>query len=133
DVEKPEELFPRLAQRKPGDWHRSWLKHRMSYSIDSLHDVADEVALEEVSSRPAIGENEPEERFQKLLKKARFDEEEPDAKAAAAEAEKAADEKLELETRKKLDYPGIPSAASQFSILLSRRWKIFFRDRGQLW
>ena len=28
DVEQPEDLFPRLAQRKPDDWHRSWQKHR---------------------------------------------------------------------------------------------------------
>ena len=133
DVEKPEELFPRLAQRKPADWHRSWQKHRASYSIDSQRDVADEVALEEVSTPHARGEGETEERFQRLLKKARFDEEDPEAKDDQAEAGKPGDEKLEPETRKKLDYPGTPGAFVQFGILLARRWKIFFRDRGQLW
>jgi ABC-type multidrug transport system ATPase subunit/uncharacterized membrane protein YiaA len=134
DVEKPEELFPRLAQRKPTDWHRSWQKHRVSYGLESQHDDADDVALEEVSSIPAEGESGAEERFSRLLKKARFDEEESDTEKAKADAEKSgAEEKHEVESRKKLDYPGIPGALSQFSILLSRRWKIFFRDRGQLW
>ncbi|MEP6671554.1 MAG: ATP-binding cassette domain-containing protein [Chthoniobacter sp.] len=132
DVAKPEELFPRLAQRKPTDWHRSWQKHRSSYGIDSLRDDADEVALEEVSDVPASGED-TEERFQQLLKKARFDEEEPEKDQAGVETQKVSDEKLEVETRRKLDYPGTPGALSQFSVLLARRWKIFFRDRGQLW
>ena len=35
DVEKPEELFPRLAQRSPDEWHRSWLKHRAPYYAQS--------------------------------------------------------------------------------------------------
>ncbi|MDR3401783.1 MAG: ATP-binding cassette domain-containing protein [Chthoniobacter sp.] len=132
DVEKPEELFPRLAQRQPGDWHRSWQKHRASYSIDSLRNDADDVALEEVSSIPASDEG-TEDRFQRLLQKARFDEEEPQKEQANVETQKVSDEKLEIETRRKLDYPGTPGALIQFSILLSRRWKIFFRDRGQLW
>lgn len=132
DVEKPEELFPRLAQRKPADWHRSWLKHRVSYGLEAQHNTADEVALEEVSRVPAQGE-EAEERFARVQKKARFDEEQSDAEKAEAGKEKADEEKHELETRKKLDYPGTPGALSQFNILLGRRWKIFFRDRGQLW
>jgi ABC-type multidrug transport system ATPase subunit len=135
DVEKPEDLFPRLAQRKPTDWHRSWQKHRVSYGIEAFGDPAGEAALEEVSSRAAAKESEQEEeRFQRLLKKARFDDEEPDADALPAEAaDTSSEEKPEPETRKKLDYPGTPGALSQFGILLARRWKIFFRDRGQLW
>jgi len=134
DVEKPEELFPRLAQRKPTDWHRSWQKHRVSYGLEAQDNVAEEVALEEVSSVPVQGEKEGEEHYARLREKARFDDEESEVEKAEAEKEKAvADEKRELETRKKLDYPGTPGALSQFSILLARRWKIFFRDRGQLW
>lgn len=30
-VDDPEELFPRLASREPGEWHRSWQKHREAY------------------------------------------------------------------------------------------------------
>jgi ABC-type multidrug transport system ATPase subunit len=133
DVEKPEELFPRLAQRKPADWHRSWQKHKGSYGLESAPDAASEAALEKISDVSAADDGDSEARFQKLLKKARFDEEEPEREQSRIETQKVADEKLEIETRKKLDYPGIPGALSQFSVLLSRRWKIFFRDRGQLW
>ncbi|MEI9894509.1 MAG: ATP-binding cassette domain-containing protein [Chthoniobacter sp.] len=129
DVEKPEELFPRLAQRKPADWRRSWQKHRASYRIDS--GVTEAAAHQEASGAEA-GED-TEERFQRLLEKTKFDEEEPEQDQANVETQKVNDEKLEVETRRKLDYAGTPGALSQFSILLARRWKIFFRDRGQLW
>ncbi|MEZ0258995.1 MAG: ABC transporter permease, partial [Chthoniobacter sp.] len=132
DVEKPEELFPRLAQRKPTDWHRSWQKHKGSYGLENASDTAGG-EKKEVHDVPVAEDGDTEERFQQLLKKARFDEEGPETDEAKAIAQKAADEKLEVETRKKFDYPGMPGALSQFSVLLSRRWKIFFRDRGQLW
>jgi len=139
DIDKPEELFPQLAQRKPEDWHRSWLKHRVNYRIGSHDESAADVALEGVSSRAARHGDETEDNFARLVNKAPFDEEEDEAAAKpAAEPEKAVpeekpEEKHEQETRKKLDYPGTPGALSQFGVLLARRWKIFFRDRGQLW
>jgi ABC-type multidrug transport system ATPase subunit len=134
DVENPEELFPRLAQRKPADWHRSWQKHRTQYYAESKLDEADvarEVALEEVSSKPAEEDAETEARFKKLLKKARDDDKSDDD-----EETKPAEVAEEKEPKKKphpYDFPGTPSALSQFAVLLARRWKIFFRDRGQLW
>src|SRR5262249_39469315 len=89
DVQKPEELFPRLAQRKPADWHRSWQKHRASYSIDSQRDVSDEVALEEVSTPVSRAGRETEDNYEHLVKKkARFDEDEPEAKDDKAETKK---------------------------------------------
>lgn len=140
DVEKPEELFPRLAQRKPGDWHRSWQKHRTTYYAQSNldeTDIAREVALEEVSSKPALEDAETEARFRKLLQKAQG----ADDQDEAAEVEKKPeppkeDEHIEKPARKKkspADFPGTPSAFEQFAVLLARRWKIFFRDGGQLW
>jgi len=33
NVDNPEELFPCLTRRGGGEWHRSWLKHRSSYSL----------------------------------------------------------------------------------------------------
>ena len=70
-----------------------------------------------------------------MLAKARFDEEETEGEAppAVEPAAATAPETLAVETRSKLEYPGTPGAFSQFRILLARRWKIFFRDRGQLW
>jgi ABC-type multidrug transport system ATPase subunit len=126
DVEKPEELFPRLAQRKPADWHRSWQKHRLSYGVQAG-------PLE--AELPVAGASGTEERFQRLREKVGDSDDSAEAAgtATAAAEEKLAEEKHELETRKKLEYPGTPGALSQFGVLLARRWKIFFRDRGQLW
>lgn len=141
DVETPEELFPRLAQRKPADWHRSWQKHRSSYYSETKLDaenVPDEVAADGTSSKPSKEDAETEERFKRLLKKARQEDEEPlpdeGVKAkAGAEQEEAAEERHARRKKEPFAFPGTPSAFTQFGVLLGRRWKIFFRDRGQLW
>jgi len=147
DVEKPEELFPRLAQRKAADWHRSWQKHRATYYAQSkmdASDVAHDVALEEVSSKPAQEDAETEARFRKLLQKAQgaLDEDEEEekkpepVKLGEKDLVKDNDEEEEKPARKKKsasEFPGTPSGLSQFAVLLARRWKIFFRDGGQLW
>ena len=141
DVETPEELFPRLAQRKPADWHRSWQKHRSSYYSETKLDaenVADEVALEETTSKPSKEDAETEERFERLLKKARQEDEEPLPDVVVktktgAELEVAAEERHAKRKKEPFEFPGTPSAFTQFGVLLGRRWKIFFRDRGQLW
>ena len=139
DVEKPEELFPRLAKRKPGDWHRSWQKHRTTYYAESQLDAADvakEVALEEVSSKPAKEDAETAERFRKLLKKAQSGDEMDEAPGKVTRIEPTPVKLDEPPARKKMsasEFPGTPSAFEQFGVLLARRWKIFFRDRAQLW
>jgi ABC-type multidrug transport system ATPase subunit len=138
-VETPEELFPRLAQRSPDDWRCSWLKHRQYYSPGSKLDaakVAGEVALEEVSNKPAQEDAETKERFQHLLRKAHVDEDENGAENKGGTPEELKVEAPEKAPRKKKapsEFPGTPSAFTQFGVLLARRWKIFFRDRGQLW
>ena len=131
-VEKPEELFPRLAQRKPEDWHRSWQKHRNTYYAESKLDgdeLADAVALEEVSDRPAAEDEAAKARIEKLLKKAKKDEDQ-DAKDEDDDGEKKPREK---KGGHETEHEGTPSALTQFAVLLARRWKIFFRDRGGLW
>jgi ABC-type multidrug transport system ATPase subunit len=142
DVEKPEDLFPRLAQRKPGDWHRSWQKHRTTYYAQSHLDAAEavkEVALEEASSKPAQEDAETEARFRKLLQKAQSTDEEDEGeerekKAGPSENENEQDgEKPARKKKSPSEFPGTPSAFQQFAVLLARRWKIFFRDGGQLW
>jgi len=141
DVEKPEDLFPRLAQRKPADWHRSWQKHRSSYYSETKLDaesVASEVALEEMTSKPSKEDAETEDRFKRLLKKARQEDEEPVPVEVVksndpADLEAEHEEKHAKKKKAPFDFPGTPSAFTQFGVLLARRWKIFFRDRGQLW
>jgi ABC-type multidrug transport system ATPase subunit len=139
-VENPEELFPRLAQRPPADWHRSWQKYRAAYyakgrlDVDDADLVAREVALEEVSNKPAQEDAEAEERFRRLLEKAQASDEDT-ATAPAPTVEKSGEEPEKPPRKKRApsDFPGTPSAAVQFGVLLARRWKIFFRDRGGLW
>jgi ABC-type multidrug transport system ATPase subunit len=52
-VSDPEELFPRLASRRPEEWHRSWIKHRAAYySAIELGSTSDVEAEPEVESQP---------------------------------------------------------------------------------
>ncbi len=75
-VEKAEDVYPRLAKRKPGEWALSWDKHR-----------------------PAYYEAYPDKPIH------------------------SADVSVSAVT---------PGPAAQFWALFARRWKIFFRDKGQL-
>ena len=136
-VEKPEELFPRLAQRKPEDWHRSWQKHRNTYYAESKLDgdgAADAAELEDVTDRPAAEDEAAKKRIEKLLKKAHGDDGDADAeKGPDDDEDEDGEKKPARKKRKAVEHEGTPSALTQFVVLLARRWKIFFRDRGGLW
>jgi ABC transport system ATP-binding/permease protein len=96
-VDDPEELFPRLAERKPDEWHRSWQKHRAAYYTTARLDTDPVAAPEEhpgESGGSKEGQTEPSPAREKGVP--------------------------------------FPSAVAQFAVLLARRWKLFFRDRGQL-
>ena len=126
-VEQPEDLFPRLAQRQPEDWHRSWQKHGGAYSAVIKPAAADaDAALPEVSAHPSDEDEAARKRVEELLKKARTDDPE------GAEAKKSAKSADAQEDEEDVSEPS-PSAFTQFGVLLARRWKIFFRDRGGLW
>ena len=135
-VEKPEELFPRLAQRKPEDWHRSWQKHRNTYYAESNLDgdeTAEAVAPKDVTDHPAAEDEAAKKRLEKLLKRAQADGDE-DAKKDVDDEDGAEEKKPRRKKEKEaVEHEGTPSALTQFAVLLARRWKIFFRDRGGLW
>jgi ABC-type multidrug transport system ATPase subunit len=143
NVEKPEELFPRLAQRKPGDWHRSWLKHRAAYYAQAKLDTdepASEAPREAAADRPSEADEKARERMEKLLKKAQSDKDEDEDEDEEEENEEEDDEgaaraesKQRRKKKKPTEHAGTPSILVQFGVLLARRWKIFFRDRGGLW
>jgi ABC-type multidrug transport system ATPase subunit len=105
NVEKPEDLFPRLAQRRAEDWHRSWMKHRGPYYAQSGL-TTDDAAPRSSASLPAA-EAAPKTESGKAL---------PDVPPPVLTATVAA----------------MPSVFTQFAVLLARRWKLFLRDRGQL-
>jgi energy-coupling factor transporter ATP-binding protein EcfA2 len=89
-VEDPEELFPRLAARRPEEWHRSWLKHRAVYYSETGFDTPPESVAGEPGETTGEVAGSP------------------------------------VATSR------VPSTLTQFAVLLARRWKLFFRDRGQL-
>jgi len=124
-VEQPDELFPRLAMRSPEDWHRSWLKHRRAYysaaGLETAAHVGEEAAVEK-SDSPQDANDPVEEAPEKVQP------ENPPA-LSADESEKAEPESA---SQHRPEAAATPSVVTQFSVLLARRWKLFFRDRGAL-
>ncbi len=106
DVAHADELFPRLAMRRAEDWHRSWQKNRAAY----YHELEFQIAPKPLTP---IADDKPNQWQQQPVH-------EPGVRDAnPAELRKPADAQT-------------PSAAAQFAVLLHRRWRLFFRDRGQL-
>lgn len=117
-VHDTEEVYPRLASQAADRWHSSWQKHRGSYQkmmernrerlihSGGLH-VPAEVTPDTAVPAPQLENEETED-------------------AAVASKPPANGNLTSPETLR------LPGFFSQFSTLLSRRWRIFFRDRGQV-
>ena len=122
-ITNPADLYPRLAQRKAGDWHRSWEKYRVTYyaqselpPITAAPPVPE--AADEKSGKAELSEDEELERLRKVVE----------------QKEKSSDEKKNAAPAGEPRKPDtvVPNAFVQFGVLLARRWKLFFRDRGQV-
>jgi ABC-type multidrug transport system ATPase subunit len=126
-VEDHENLFPRLAQRRASDWHRSWLKHRnVYYGQSGLGEMPAPASIEpaaggegELASSAGriqlVGEASPEAQPEPTLRKVpRVVSLGPGVPPQAAAV------------------PDMPGVVAQFGVLLRRRWRLFVRDRGQL-
>jgi len=115
-VSDTEEVYPRLASQPSERWHISWQKHRASYQkmLDRNRErLIASGGLHVPVKPPAPVSNDIGV--------------EPDMdipSTASKPAEPAAKTSTEV-----LRLPGF---FSQFATLLSRRWRIFFRDRGQV-
>ena len=152
DVPNVEDLFPQLAKRKGESWHRSWLKHRLAYTAAM---PADPPPLPEdeknVRERPDVADGDKADEAKKLTRlfaemradAASGEKPMPKADTAVLEAVQSALEEKPAEVVQAKDKskeahrepasPDVtPSAMSQLFTLLSRRWKIFFRDRGAI-
>jgi ABC transport system ATP-binding/permease protein len=105
-VSDTEEVYPRLATQSSERWQASWLKHRESYQKMMDRNRARLLASGGLQL-PADAKPEPAPKNE-------------DAQATTTKAN-SAKETLRL-----------PGFFSQFATLLSRRWRIFFRDRGQV-
>ncbi|MBT8045353.1 MAG: ATP-binding cassette domain-containing protein [Verrucomicrobiae bacterium] len=114
-VEDMEEVYPQLAKQRSEKWQESWKKHRTAYY------------------------GKLEKRRQELLKKGELSVPQEDKTLTDKTGKKKTDtapleDPAEAETiiREASELVKIPGIFSQFSTLLGRRWKIFFRDRGQV-
>lgn len=132
-VEDMEEVYPQLAKQRSEKWQSSWLKHREAYygklerrrqkliQEGSLA-VPEDVLLQKKSTdKPSDQEGEAEEKSSRRKKRSATDSAPLDDPSATDEIVREAPELVRT-----------PGVLSQFSTLLGRRWKIFFRDRGQV-
>ncbi len=107
-VHDTEEVYPRLATQPSERWHASWQKHSVSYQkmLDRNRErLVASGALQVPAAVPAP--TSPKE-------------------AEAGETPATPTAPVAPETLR------LPGFFSQFATLLSRRWRIFFRDRGQV-
>ena len=103
-VKDTEEVYPRLASQPSERWQTSWLKHSESYY--SMLEKARNHLIESGALNP--GRNKTSE-----------------PNPEKEEDSEATEDDYYQETE-------LPGFFSQFTTLLSRRWRIFFRDRGQV-
>ncbi|MBC8127701.1 MAG: ATP-binding cassette domain-containing protein [Gloeobacteraceae cyanobacterium ES-bin-144] len=116
-VQDTEEVYPRLASQSSERWHNSWQKHRDSYQRMLDHNRnkllvsgALHVPKEPISPAPPANSEKPAEPL----------------------TDQPADDSINPIKLAPNDDLRLPGFFSQFSTLLSRRWRIFFRDRGQV-
>lgn len=148
-VTHPEEIYKRLANRNPEKWHRSWCKHRpFYYEAMGLeppvkgHDIPEHAttALEEAVAPPEQPDvsnpslTSPASEAGGAAPFAPEEKEAPDAKAngesaAVADAATLGDRQA---GHSKHQVPPSPGLIAQSLHLFGRRWRIFFRDRTQL-
>ena len=102
-VDDTEEIYPKLAKQSGPQWQRSWAKHRVAY-YEKLERNRDRlIEARKLDVPPPVSPSDQ------------------DGPSRDEDAGNMAPHPIRC--------PGI---VSQFSTLLSRRWKIFFRDRGQV-
>lgn len=114
-ITNPTDLYPRLAKRKASEWHNSWQKYRASYYEQSRLPAITTPAAHD-APKPEPSEEEELARLRKIV--------ESQEKAAETGEKKTGGTKPPATV--------VPGAFMQFGVLLARRWKLFFRDRGQL-
>jgi len=117
-VHDTEEVYPRLANQPSDRWQSSWRKHRESYEAMLQRRRDKLIASGELRVPETAKVAQPEEDG-----KDGKDGTKAETKAETQSTTKAATRSTAVE---------LPGVFSQFTTLLSRRWRIFFRDRGQV-
>lgn len=98
-----EEVYPKLATRPSDQWQSSWLKHGDAYHTKLLDKRDEAIAAGDLELPPNSSI--------------------PDDHVAPEHRSGTSKTSSEIRT---------PGFFNQLSTLLSRRWRIFFRDRGQV-
>lgn len=113
-AEHPEEVYLKLTERKAGDWHESWEKHRDTYY--KRHGFDGTRGLPEVEEK-------------KEAKKS------SGPSKTTVREERAVAKVEHVEASEHLDLPPVemPPMMTQLFELLRRRWTIFRRDKAQVW
>ena len=145
-VEDTEEIYPRLAKQESTKWRQSWEKH-----VDFYYDKIERTRVELIKSGKLSAplEGGLESTKSTLIDSGPLDVDDNTTTQTIDTAEPISEESSGESKRKKRkkqtdtaeldspeDYSGpveTPGVLSQFSTLLARRWKIFFRDRGQVY
>ena len=120
-VKDTEEVYPQLAKQRSGKWQSSWLKHREAYYGKLEKRRKELIDKGELSVPSDVVQKEENQKEEKKPKKKDTDSGPLEDPTETDEVIKEASELVKT-----------PNIISQFSTLLSRRWKIFFRDKGQV-
>jgi hypothetical protein len=122
-VENLESLYARLEEREPEEWAASWRKHAAAYTSE-IYDAAYTVegattAAEDTEAQPNVPYAQAEVSY-------------APANGSYMPADVPAAQLIAAAPVPPPPVAQLPGAFSQFSTLLGRRFRIFFRSRGQL-
>ncbi len=152
-VEDTEEIYPRLAKQDSNKWRKSWAKHADLYynKIEKNRNkliVAGELNVPIITTQQSKFTPEPNSATVPLeIEDEDWDDIDGEVSAKASkrksprkskfkstdsESTSLNDEDNDYIIREAVEPVHTPDAFSQFFTLLARRWKIFFRDRGQV-
>ena len=137
-VEDTEEIYPRLAKQSSIQWSQSWEKH-----VDFYYSKIEKTRLALIKSGKlsapldrGISSKENQNNNSQLLDNT--SEKSDTSELISADSSETTDSQSPSDTAELDKFKGsgpvdTPGIFSQFSTLLARRWKIFFRDRGQVY
>lgn len=117
-VEDTEEVYPQLAKQRAEKWQRSWHKHSEAYYGKLTKRREELIGKGELSVPADVAASGKDG--------------EQDRKKDSDSVPLADPSSTQEIVREASELVRTPSAVSQFSTLLGRRWKIFFRDKGQV-
>jgi ABC-type multidrug transport system ATPase subunit len=131
-VEHAEDIYPRLARRSAERWADSWDRHRDAYY--ATYELAPPGSLESSEQPKFVSDREPGKiSLPKPTAPGMEDEEESDP-APSSETHPTKPHQKRKHHRHEVDEAHeLPGFAIQTRELLTRRWRIFWRDRSQLW